>query len=115
MVLESKDGSEGSLSDGVQQALEVSLITDASEIQNSSFAISVFPNPVTNTLVLETEIKDVSALSYNLFDIKGNQLLQDGIKAKKTAISVSSLPAATYILKIMDSENLVQYYSIIKH
>ena len=62
-----------------------------------------FNNPVSQEIYLYYTAKDDFLLDLNLFDLSGKQIISYlGINKEKTTISVSTLPAGIYILKIKD-------------
>lgn len=73
-----------------------------------SFEISVYPNPVTEILLVETE--EVN-LSYQVLDLNGRILLQGRLKSFPKQISFSGFEAGTYILVIGNNKT----HKIIKH
>lgn len=102
----------GSVSQGVQQAYQVSsagiLIADA------DFSLSVFPNPTTNQIILEVGKYVNQALNYVLFDIEGKQIQANKVLDKQTNIDMSSLPTATYRMEVYQANKQIQSFKILK-
>jgi hypothetical protein len=106
-------GAEGSVAEGVQQPYEISVITSIEEI--IAFATSVFPNPVTDYLILRTEMDDGMSISFKLFDASGRLLDDRRITDHETMIYMGRYFPGTYFLKITDGSRDLKTFKIIKH
>lgn len=106
-------GSNGSIAQGVQQALEIfTLGINETELNMS---LSIFPNPTADNLILQIRDYSNQSLSYQLFNIQGKQLVNGQIVAQQTQIVMNSLPPATYFINVVNHENKkVQSFKIIK-
>ncbi len=63
--------------------------------------ISVFPNPVTNTV----NVKGIEGMSnIRVFDIYGKMVMQKSSSQPITQLDVASLPAGVYMIKVMNKE-----------
>ncbi len=70
----------------------------------------IYPNPVTNTLTIETESgKGI----YQLQDLTGKQLLSGTITATKFSLDISTLSKGIYLLSVFDCEQ-VAHKKIVK-
>ncbi|MGI6479934.1 MAG: hypothetical protein ACOX0M_10915 [Salinivirgaceae bacterium] len=56
-------GTSGSVSEGVQQPFEISVVTGIEEAKGINLSVSAYPNPTTDYLTLEVEEFDLSNLS----------------------------------------------------
>ena len=56
--------------------------------------LKVYPNPVSNTLTIETEVKG----DYRIFNLLGQEILRGPATAQR--IDVSALPQGSYVLKV---------------
>jgi hypothetical protein len=75
------------------------------EISSGNFGLTVSPNPVTKTAVIDYELKTDGKVFIQLYDMKGSLvktvISEDQSKGKQTAfLSKSGLSAGTYLLKI---------------
>ena len=105
-------GNTGSVSQGVQQAYTISVIGFRNAM---SLSYSVYPNPTTDNIILETPGFKVVKLTYQLLDMLGNIIKSDLISANRTEINTVALPSSTYFLKIIQGNNQVQSFKIIKN
>jgi hypothetical protein len=62
--------------------------------------ISVYPNPATSTLTVETNDILFNTCNLQLFDIMGNLLLEKSLINNKTNIDISSFPSGVYAVEV---------------
>ncbi|MEX0811038.1 MAG: T9SS type A sorting domain-containing protein [Chitinophagales bacterium] len=105
---------EGTVARGVQQPYEIFEITGIDDMKLSS-SISVFPNPVSNILILEMDDFPASELTYQLFDLQGKLLISNEINDRQTQIDITELPLASYILRVVKDRKNIQSFKIIKN
>ena len=110
---ETQVGSTGSVAQGVQQAYEISTINDIG-VPEIVLAISVYPNPTTDILHLSVGNHNLSGLGLELFDVSGKLLFKQSILEPMTSIDMGLFPTATYYLNIIDRNNLIKTFKIIK-
>lgn len=105
-------GVNGSVSHGVQQPYEISVITglDKAEID---LAMKVFPNPASDFLILSIDKNEVTDFSYKLLDMNGRLLFTQKIRDRETTIPVGSLSPSIYILNIMEANRIIKTYKIL--
>ncbi len=103
----------GSIIQGVQQPYEIFSVG----ISESALSISldVFPNPTSNNLHLNVQDFTNSDLAYQLLNMQGNLLEQEEIARGQTQINMSGLPAATYLLNVIQENQIIQSFKIIKN
>ena len=104
-------GSNGSVTQGVQQPYEISVLSVAEQAENIS--LSVYPNPSTDYLYL-TSSDEISGLSYQLFDMNGRLLKSEKITENQTNIDMQGLVSATYFVKVNQGNKTVKSFKIIK-
>jgi len=75
--------------------------------------ISVAPNPVKDILHLHAEAPN--AVTMILYDLYGNRALQTSVKSGDNTISLQSMRAGTYIVRVLDKQNrMISSATIIK-
>ena len=104
-------GTNGSVTQGVQQPYEISVLSVAGQAENIS--LSVYPNPSTDYLYL-TASDEISGLSYQLFDMNGRLLKSEKIVGNQTNINMQGLVSATYFVKVNQGNKTVKSFKIIK-
>ncbi|KAA5534668.1 T9SS type A sorting domain-containing protein [Taibaiella lutea] len=70
------------------------------ELQNSNIygLISVYPNPATQVLTVET----ASNASYNIYDLQGKVIMKGNLQSGKNTLNVSGIAKGFYTIKIGD-------------
>ena len=108
-------GSNGSVAQGIQQPIEISVVTSIGEAKNISLELSVYPNPAIDFIILKIENYEVEILRYQLYDINGNILLSNKTDGNETNIPMRNYLPSTYILKIIHGNKEIKTFKIIKH
>lgn len=115
VVYTTNTGTDGSVAQGVQQAYEISLVTNINEAF-LAISLTAFPNPTTENLSLQISDYNNEKLSYELTDMQGKVMRNGEIVAQQTLINMNSLPTATYFINVVNQENKkVQSFKIIKN
>jgi hypothetical protein len=104
VVYTTNTGSSGSVSEGVQQPYEISVITGIESPIKLNLVCTAFPNPVTSQLLLKVEKMGEEILWYELYDIKGKLLESKKIEKGESAIPMDYRPSSTYLLKVVQTE-----------
>ena len=111
VVFGANAGTNGSVTEGVQQPYEISVLSVAEQAENIN--LSVYPNPSTDYLYLTTS-DEISDLSYQLFDMNGKLLKSEKVIANQTNIDMQGLVSATYFVKVNQGNKTVKSFKIIK-
>ena len=114
IVYTNNTGTNGSVSQGVQQPYEISIVTALEETQEINLSITAFPNPTTDYLTLSTGNFDNKNLSFHFYDINGKIIQESKINVSETKISMTDLPPATYFLKVTENQKEVKTFKIVK-
>ena len=114
LVYTTNIGTNGSMSQGVQQPYE---IIEISGIEETFIILSamVYPNPTTDNLILEIKEDESLDLYYQLYDMQGKLLQNEKITSNKTSIVMSNLLPATYFVKVIQEKKEVKTFKIIKN
>jgi len=81
---------------------------------DENFNAALFPNPATSFLNIELDAFD--GVSFELQDVNGKVIEQEGINQKVTSINVKSLERGVYLLKLVDeNDNKLKSYKFLKH
>ena len=114
LVYTTNTATNGSVVQGVQQPYEISVVTGLEEAKGINLSISVYPNPTTYNLTLEVKNFELSNLNFQLYDIQGKLLQNEIITDNRTSIDMSNLVPATYFVKVIQSDQEVKTFKIIK-
>jgi len=108
-------GTNGSVSQGVQQPYEISVVTAIEEAKGINLTVTAYPNPTTDYLTLSIDEFEISNLSYQLHDMNGKLLQNEKITGNQTSIVMSNLVPATYFVKVIQWNKEVKTFKIIKN
>ena len=109
-----QNGSNGSISTGVHQPFEISVVTALKEAKGIHLEISTYPNPTTNNLQLNIEGENFRDFNYELFDMSGKVIESKRITGNQTNIEMTQLKASTYFLKLIQNNKETKTFKIIK-
>jgi hypothetical protein len=108
----SASGSNGSVSQGVQQPFEI-FVLGTDEIPEISLELSIYPNPTTDVLFIKNKNTRLE-FNYQLFDITGKLIASSSKMVQVDQIDMTSLVSGTYLLHIQANNNSTKSFKIIK-
>ena len=111
-------GTNGSLAQGVQQPLEISVIIALDETSGINLVASAYPNPAYDFLTLKIDdfaSLTYKAMTYQLFDMNGALLETKKIESMETRINTNNLVSSTYFIKIISDNIEIKIFKIIKN
>lgn len=108
-------GSNGTISEGVQQPYEISVVTGVDQASTISLAITAYPNPTIENVKLNIGNYKTDNLSYQLYDVSGKLLENKKIESTETVIYMEKFDHAAYFLKVIDNNKEVKVFKIIKN
>jgi len=119
LVYATNIGTTGSVSQGVQQPYEISVVTAIEEAKGINLLVSAYPNPASDYLILSIDEnvksgQDLTLLSYQMYDIQGKLLQNQEITENRTTIDMGNLGPATYFVKVVQGNKEVKTFKIIK-
>lgn len=100
VVYNANTGTNGSVTQGVQQPYEISEVTSIEDAEGIRLSVLAYPNPTADYLQLKVESEMLKDLSYQLYDMSGKMLQSEKISGSETQIDMSNLVTATYFLKV---------------
>lgn len=106
-------GITGSLAQGVQQPYEICVVSAIEDTKG--IYLSVYPNPTDDFLQLTIDSEDLRDLSYQLYDINGRLIQNARITDKQTYIVLSNLEISIYFMKVVQENNELKIFKIIKN
>jgi hypothetical protein len=89
-------------------------ITAIDQLDDLSFVIQVFPNPVSDLIKLSIEDNNLLDMSYKLFDISGRVIRQQMLYNSVTEIYLTELSSSIYLLKVYKDNIELKLFEIIK-
>lgn len=112
LVIDTQTSGSNALTQGFHQPKLT--ITAISELPGPSFSITAFPNPASDLVTLKAEKGETEKLGYALLDFQGKLLFKGNLLNGEVQIPFSTLPAATYILKIVKEGKDIKTMKIVK-
>ena len=108
-------GTSGSVCQGVQIPYEIYAVTSVDDAKDLNINLSAFPNPTFDNLTLKIEGTAAKNLCYLLFDMNGKLLANQKLVEAETKIAMNNYAAATYFIKIIENNNTLKTFKIIKN
>ena len=116
VIYTTNTNTNGSVSQGVQQPYEISVISGVETVEKIQLSFQAYPNPTTNSLKLKIDNKDDKQYTASLFDINGKLLNQTEITNIETIIPMEQYGKQTYFLKVFETPTReVKTFKIIKN
>jgi hypothetical protein len=115
LVCNTYNGTNGTVSQGLQQPFEISVVTGIDELSCITLECNLYPNPVTDFLTLKIENLSYSTFHFQLIDFNGKLLENRKFESNETIIAVNNLIPAIYFLKIFKNNEEVKTFKIIKN
>ncbi|MBT6438156.1 MAG: T9SS type A sorting domain-containing protein [Flavobacteriales bacterium] len=113
-VVYTETGTNGSVSQGVQQPYEIST-TIGIEVTEIKLDLVAYPNPTNNAITLNVGNYNNEKLTYQLYDMQGKLLANKQVINSRTSIDLQDLPVSAYLLNVLDNNSLIKTFSIIKN
>jgi hypothetical protein len=103
-----------SVTEGVQQPYEISVVTSIPEAKDINLSVSAYPNPATDYLTVKVENYKTANLQYMVFGINGKLLQTVKATGSETQIETSELVSGNYFVKVLDDKKEIKVFKIIK-
>ena len=75
----------------------------------------IYPNPANNYIVISSGYDAVNKATVQLYDATGRLLLNKTITSSNEEINTSQYPRGTYMLRIVNDEEVVSYKVVVQH
>ncbi len=105
----------GSVTEGVQQPYEISVVTNIEEPEYIELSVLAYPNPTIDNLTLSINKFNFDDASYQLYDMNGKLLKDEKISGRRKSIIMSNLVPATYFIKVFQGHDEIKTFKIIKN
>jgi len=114
MFYEPINGSNGELTQGVQQAIEIYPLSTPSN--TIAINVTLYPNPAVAQVMLDLNFSHFQEdMKYEIFSLDGRLIKIGSILSNQTNIDVDILPAATYFLNVISSNKIIKAFRLIKN
>jgi hypothetical protein len=105
-------GTSASVSQGVQQPYEISVIEQE---EGFTLVCSVYPNPSKDFLILKLEDPEYKNLTCRLYGTNGILLENKRITSNETRLEMRNIIPGTYFLEVCSSGKNIKTFKIIKN
>jgi hypothetical protein len=113
IVYTTHTGASGSISQGVQQSVELFTLSNP-DLTTVNLTAVTYPNPTSNYVVLAISDANLSNLSYILYDLQGRIVTKGLTTQANTQIDMHGLANGTYVLKVNQNSQELKTFKIIK-
>ena len=114
VVYSTNRGANGSVAQGVQQPYEISVVAGIEQATGIMLELSAYPNPASDFITVKAENYDTDNLSYHFYDINGKLLESKKADGNETQIEMKNLVPAIYFLKVIENNEEIGTFKIIK-
>lgn len=113
LVYTINSGSNGTVTQGVQQSIELFTLSNP-ELTTVNLTAVTYPNPTSDYVMLAISDTNLTDLSYVLYDMHGRGVGKGLVNHANTQIGMQSLASGTYVLKVSQSSQELKTFKIIK-
>ncbi len=106
-------GNTGTISQGVQQSIEIFILSDT-EFETLDISAITYPNPVIDRVMVKLDNKNLKNLTYRLYDMRGKAINEGAITKIETPINLNNTSSGIYILKINQGNKALKSFKIVK-
>ena len=103
----------GTISEGVQQAFEMSSLS--TKQPEEVFSLSIYPNPTSEFLTIKFKREFAKGYHLQVFDLQGQLVINQDIHDQKTIIDLRDVASSTYILNLLKDNSKIQSFKILKN
>ena len=108
-------GANGSVAQGVQQPFEISIVDAIENTEDISLELNAYPNPTSGSFKLIVKSLDYENLRFRIYDMNGLLLQDKKIDSEETEIFIQDLSSSIYFLKVINNNQEVKVFKIIKN
>ena len=103
----------GIITEGVQQPYEIFTMAVLEKF-TSDLECIVFPNPTNGKVTLKFPDHTMNNISFKIYDLEGTLVSEDAIDSEEISILMDDLNPAIYFLVILEKNQPIKTYKIIK-
>lgn len=107
-------GNDGSISEGIQQSIELFVLSNP-ELKTINLNAITFPNPTKDKIILSLTDNVLDNLVFTIFDIKGRLVKNGKVNKDKTSITMKDFAIGVYLLKVYQKNKQLKTFKIIKN
>ena len=115
VVYTTNTSTSGSVTQGIQQPYEISVVTAIEEAKDINLSVTAYPNPTTDYLTLEVKDFEFLNLNFQLYDMQGKLLQNEKLNGTETQINMSKYVPSTYFVRVIQGNQSIKEFKIIKN
>jgi hypothetical protein len=100
---------------GIQQAYEIMEVTEKTALLPSRLEFTVYPNPTEDVVNVAIANYEQEKVSYQLISATGQLLIATQASEDTTPISMKNAAAGIYFIQVIQNEQPIKTFKIIKH
>ncbi|HNW51355.1 MAG TPA: T9SS type A sorting domain-containing protein [Prolixibacteraceae bacterium] len=113
-IVETISSGSGALTQGFHQGNLT--VTAIDQMTLGGIQLKVYPNPVSDQLMIGTEEKEMKNLSFMLYNVTGQLLLQKVIEQPVETVNMQAYVPGNYLLKVCSENSTpIQTFKIVKN
>ncbi len=105
----------GSITEGVQQPFEITVITATNKPEINYVQADVFPNPTTGVAILQIDQANSGTLIAEIYNQQGVFIHESLILETKNTIHMENYPNGLYLIRVKEKNQLLKVLKIIKN
>jgi hypothetical protein len=107
-------GNNGSVSQGVQQSIELFTLVNP-DFKSLTLKAITYPNPTKDKIVLALSDHNLTDLFYTIFDVNGRLVKKGEVNKENTTIAMQYFATGVYFLKVNQNSKQLKVFKIIKN
>jgi len=109
------EGLNGTVTQGVQQPYEISVVAGNNDSKEINIGCTVYPNPASAYVILTVENYKTESMICQLYDNSGKIIITQKVDGNETRIDMSKLVVAPYFLKVSLDNKEIRTFKIVKY
>jgi hypothetical protein len=114
IITTTNTGNNGSVSQGIQQSIELFTLVNP-DLKTLTLKAIIYPNPTKDKIVLVLSDHNLTALTYQIFDMSGRLVKKGKVEKENTTLAMKDFSVGVYFLKVNQNRKQLKVFKIIKN
>lgn len=114
IITASNTGNNGSVSQGIQQSIELFTLVNP-DLKMLTLKAIIYPNPTKDKIVLVLSDHNLTALTYQIYDVSGRLVKKGNVEKENTTLAMKNFSVGVYFLKVNQNSKQLKVFKIIKN
>ncbi|PQJ76299.1 T9SS type A sorting domain-containing protein [Polaribacter glomeratus] len=114
MITTTSLGNNGSVTQGIQQSIELFTLVNP-DLKTLTLQAIIYPNPTKDKIVLALTDHNLTALTYQIFDVGGRLIKKGNVEKENTEVAMKDFSVGVYFLKVNQNNKQLKVFKIIKN